>query len=227
MMTMKNWGIKPGLVVFLIHLCCHGALAQSADYFLERVAIHARAFESSIEENEQVPVAQEHLGEFGGESETGKESPAVSVEPELSWSLRLVQEDLSALQADLEDWKSKVPSPDKNVYAGLRTGLERHSRRLKVSTSPLTLSTRQLTTQKLLLLELDEAARGIDNEWRLANQRQELQRSERRRRSNISIGFGGWNNWGPWGQGAWGVDPFFHPGLHPGFFRRGFRSRCW
>jgi hypothetical protein len=198
------------LVVFLI--LPQVSLAQSADYTLERVAIHARLVLSKLAEPESVKLDQ------------GAQANSLQL-PDSLVRGGVFRDDLARLLRDVEDWKSHLPDSDEAAYNEVRLGLQKHVRLLKISAPSARLDINQNTSFSLLLLEMEQAANTVDAEL-VSDQRIERQSNtaEVRRRStayNLNS-WGGWNGWGPWGAGCdpWG--PYFGRPLNPGY-----GPYCW
>jgi hypothetical protein len=195
---------------FFLTLAVQASFAQSSDYLLERVAIHARLVQAKI------PV----------------EDPATTG--------GLFSTDLQALLEDLELWTEKLPAKDRGTYQAVKEKLEKHSTLLRISSRPIQLTPEQATVLELLFLELEQAAEHVDTEYeqQVGVNAKERSTQQQRRPIRLSVGVGpGWNAWGggPWGGGLWGGGwngaawggggpwgPFFGQPYSPAF-----GPRCW
>lgn len=205
---------RTGIIFLAVFLALAGvAVAQSADYYLERVAIHARLVQSKLSRPESITVES-------GQTDSLR-LPDSIVRGEV------FRDDLARLLSDVEDWKSRLPSRDEATYEEVRTGLQKHIRLLKISAPSAGLDINQNTSLSLLLLEIEQASKNMDVEVARFDPKLEQPRNDtyfgRALSPGLGLnGWGGWNGWGPWGAGCdpWG--PYFGRPLNPGF-----GPYCW
>lgn len=196
----------------LVALASQMTLAQSADYFLERLAIQARLMQAKA----PLPMTGDPLGALPSEE---VRTTSQSQDP-----VAIFAQDLEELLQDVSAWKSLSSSSQRQSYEEIKTGLQEHAIELQNSAAHLDLNTEQDVHYKLLLLEVEVAAENIG----ARDQRADVKLAEARRRrdrARFDYGFGpAWNAWGgPWGGwGAWGAGPYFG---QP--FGAGFGPRCW
>jgi len=204
------------------------ALADSATYHLKKLEIQARSFLSMLDSETRPSVRT------GDALEAPEDSQAAHVNLDLertvhssSWAENMAREDLQNLLATSEVLIDTLAKSDAEEYLKAKIELESLARRLRISTSPLTLTTQQQTSLELVMLELEETT-AILNEER---QQKIAAKDSQRRRTSVSVGLGyGYGGWGPWGYNGWGAG-FYNPYFgNTGFYRpyRGYRGgrRC-
>lgn len=194
------------LSILMAALLTLPVLAQGPAYHLERLQRQAL----SVLELLPAPTA------------SGSEVNA-SLQDQLSgsaWSRQMVADDVRQVvetTRSLDESLAKEASSDALLRA--RSQLESLSRRLRVSSSALTLAPAGKTAMDLLLLDLEEAATSM-SEARDQVMAQQRGRRVAARSVSIGVGFGGWGapyGWGgyyPYGYG-FGPGPYY-PGFLPG-----------
>ncbi len=162
---------------------------------------------------------------------------SASVQEQLAgspWSRQMVSDDVRQVvetTRSLDESLSKEATADGLQQA--RSQLESLGRRLRVSSSALTLAPAGRTAMDLLLLDLEEAAQSM------AEARDQVLAEQRGRRGgvrsvSVGVGFGGWGGWGmgvPYGWGGYypygyGAGPGPYLPAYPGFMP-GPPGACW
>lgn len=188
-----------------LFLLSQGALASSPDYHLKRLEIQAQAFLTSLGlQNRSAPILEKSTETELTESDVALNRHLRQTAQSSSWAENMLLEDMENLITTSETLREDLRGTDSDGLLKAKVELESAARRLRISTSPLKLTSQQETNLELMMLEINEASVA------LVEAREQLiarQDARRRNANRISVGVGlgsPYGVWGPWGYSRWG-----------------------
>ena len=201
------------------------AFAHSASYHAEKLQLQAKAFLKSFRVQQRAHLVPRMHGQENPDLDPTLQDTVQNP----TWSSELVREDLEKLVEVSAEVKGLLANPSPEDFASAKSKLDSVARRLRVSSAAASFTESEKLNFQLVMLELEETERTIDESRQTIANQQSQRRS--RNRVNIGLGFGG--GWGgPWGGWGGGFSPFYGNRFGWGgwggrrIFRRGFRRGC-